>query len=183
LTDGQESLLENLSGIDTPAADWDRDAATRALDELFQSARKYNSSSAFNELMQFIARFRSYSPFNAMLAHIQMPGARFVAPAHRWLQYYDRRVRPGARPIVLLQPMGPLMFTFDVSDTEPLPDARPLPREIENPFGVRAGWIGNELDRSIENAKRDGIRIVQRDAGSQSSRFVLQPNRERPSGS
>jgi hypothetical protein len=104
-----------------------------------------------------------------MLAHIQMPGARFVAPAHRWLRYYDRRVRPGARPIVLLQPMGPVMFAFDVSDTEPLPDARPIPRDVENPFGVRAGWIGNELDRSIENAKRDGIRIVQRDAGSQSA--------------
>jgi len=65
--------------------------------------------------------------------------------------------------------MGPVMFAFDVSDTEPLPDARPLPKDIDNPFGVRSGRIGHELERSIENAKRDGIRVVQREAGSQSA--------------
>jgi hypothetical protein len=164
----QESLFEEPEGA-RPASEWDRHAAQRAIDDLFQFARQYNSSAAFHELMQFIARFRLYSPFNAMLAHIQMPGARFVAPPHRWERDYRRRIRPGARPIVLLQPMGPVMFAFDVSDTEALPDARPLPKDVDNPFGVRSGRVGNELDRSIENAKRDGIRVVERDAGSQSA--------------
>jgi hypothetical protein len=149
--------------------EWDRQAAQRAIDELFQFARQYNSSAAFQELMRFIARFRLYSPFNAMLAHIQMPGAKFVAPAHRWERDFHRYIRPGARPIVLLQPMRPVMFVFDVSDTEPRPDAPPLPKEVDNPFDVRSGRVSNELQRSIENAKRDGIRIVERDAGSQSA--------------
>jgi hypothetical protein len=61
------------------------------------------------------------------------------------------------------------MFAFDVSDTEPLPDAPPLPREVTSPFEVRGGTIGNELERTIENAKRDGVRVSLRSAGSQSA--------------
>jgi hypothetical protein len=52
-----------------------------------------------------------------MLIYIQMPGARFVASAHRWHQQFHRRVRIGARAIVILQPMGPVPFVFDVVDT------------------------------------------------------------------
>ena len=166
---GQESLFEGPDSVGTAAAEWERNAAQRSLDELFQFARKYNASEAFHELMRFIARFRLYSPFNAMLAHIQMPGATYVAPPYRWARDHGRKIKPGARPIVLLQPMGPVMFAFDVSDTEPLPDAPPLPRFVENPFEVRAGRVGNELPRAIENAKRDGVRVLERDAGSQSA--------------
>ena len=153
----------------TAATEWDRSAAQRSLDELFQVARQYTSSEAFKDLMHFIARFRMYSPFNAMLAYIQMPGARYVASAYRWERDHGHRVRPGARPIVILQPRGPVMFVFDVSDTEPLPNVGPLPRYIKNPFEVRAGQVGNQLGWSKENAKRDGIRVVDRDAGSQSA--------------
>ena len=64
-----------------------------------------------------------YSPFNAMLIHTQMPGARFVATPKRWGQHYKRTIHPGARPITILQPKGPVLFVFDVSDTTPLPDA------------------------------------------------------------
>ena len=154
----------------TPAAEWDRRSAQRALDDLFASARQYAGTDTFADLMRFITRFRFYSPFNAMLAHLQMPGATFVAPAYRWARDYDRRIRPGARPIVLLQPKGPVLFAFDVSDTEPLPGGAPLPRHVERPFDVRRGKGAQELLwLSIENAKRDGVRVGERDAGAQSA--------------
>ena len=146
---------------------WDRDAARRALDELFTVAHQYNSSESYLELMKFIGRFRSYSPFNAMLVHTQMPGARFVAPAHRWARQYRRRIKVGARPLVILQPMGPVLFVFDVIDTEPLPGAPALPAAVEHPFEVRHGKIDGELQRTIENAKRDGVNIIERVQGSQ----------------
>jgi len=153
----------------TPAASWEQDVVKRALDELFQLTCQYKSSKSFYELMKFVARFRFYSPFNAMLIHTQMAGARFVAPPHRWLRDYNRRIKTGARPLVILQPMGPVMFVFDVSDTEPTKDAQPLPREVEFPFEVKKGKIGGELDRLVENAKRDGIRIIASHEGSQSA--------------
>ena len=153
----------------TAGPEWDRDAAQHALDDLFQFALRYTNSEEFHALVDFIADFRLYSPFNALLAHIQMPGASYVAPAYRWARDYERRIRPGARPIVLLQPGGPVMFVFDVSDTEPLPDAEPLPRYVTHPFEVRAGQVDNQPKRTVENAKRDGIRVVEYNGGSQSA--------------
>lgn len=147
----------------------DEDATRRGLDELFRLTQQYSSTKAYDGLLKFIARFRFYAPYNAMLIHIQMPGATFVAPPHRWLYDYGRKIKPGARPLVILQPMGPVMFVFDVSDTEPLPDAPPLPREVTSPFDVRGGKVGQQLEQTIENAKRDGIRVTLRNAGSQSA--------------
>jgi len=150
-----------------PASLWERESVNRALHELFSLTQQYRSSTSYHELMKFIARFRFYSPFNAMLVHVQMPGARFVAPASRWLKAHKRRIRAGARPLVILQPMGPVMFVFDVGDTDPGPDAPPLPPEVTNPFEVRKGRIRNELRVTIENAKRDGVNITEQQAGSQ----------------
>ncbi len=104
-----------------------------------------------------------------MLVHVQMPGARFVAPPHRWLREYRRSIKAGARPLVILQPMGPVMFVFDVSDTEVQDDAPALPLEVERPFEVRKGRIRHELALTIENATRDGVSVVSQQAGSQSA--------------
>jgi hypothetical protein len=142
-------------------------SARAALDELFTLARKYNSSDAYLELMRFVGRFRFYSPFNAMLIYTQMPGAHFVCTALKWRRDYHREIKIGARPIVILQPMGPILFVFDVSDTAPLPNARPLPIRVEDPFMVRSGKIGGQLALTIENAKRDGVRVSERVDGSQ----------------
>jgi hypothetical protein len=142
-------------------------SARAALDRLFTLARKYNSSEAYLDLMRFIARFRFYSPFNAMLIHTQMPGAYFVSTALRWQRHFHRAIKVDARPIVILQPMGPILFVFDASDTEPLPNAGALPIQVNEPFKVRSGKIGGQLALTIENAKREGVRVSERTDGSQ----------------
>lgn len=170
----QTSLFEYFSeepqaDVPTPAVLWQRDFAKRALDELFSLTCQYRATTSFHDLMKFVSRFRFYSPFNAMLVHVQMPGATYVAPPNRWYRDYGREIKAGAKPLVILQPMGPVMFVFDVSDTEPTADALPLPPEVEKPFEVRKGSIGAEFEMAIENAKRDGIRITQTSEGSQSA--------------
>jgi hypothetical protein len=139
----------------------------KALDELFLIAGQFTTRAAYADLLHFIARFRMYSPFNAMLVHTQMPGARFVATPKRWGQHYKSRIHPGARPITILQPKGPVLFVFDVSDTSPLPGAPDLPESITNPFAIHHGKENGELDKTIENAKRDGVRVHRREFGSQ----------------
>jgi hypothetical protein len=158
----QESLFD-LS----PVQDWDKDVTKRALDELFSFAGKYKRGPAYKELIDFVSRFRMYAPYNAMLVQMQMRGARYVAPAHRWAQDYKRRIKPDARPLVILQPMGPVMFVFDVSDTEPEENAPELPSHVVSPFQIVQGRIGIEVNKTIENAVRDGVVISQKDAGSQ----------------
>src|ERR1700676_337384 len=145
----------------------DHESAQAALDELFTLAGKYNSSDAYLELMRFVGRFRFYSPFNAMLIHTQMPGAHFVCTARRWRKDFRREIKIGARPIVILQPMGPILFVFDVTDTAPLPNAGPLPVRVKDPFQVRGRKVGGQLGLTIENAKRDGVRVSERAYGSQ----------------
>jgi hypothetical protein len=151
----------------SPADQWDRVSSRRALDELFSVARRYKSSKSYFELIKFIGKFRLYSPFNAMLIHTQMPGARFAATANRWYREFRRQIKFEARPLVILQPMGPVLFVFDVTDTEQLPGALPLPRSIEDPFGVFAGEVGHQLGQTIENARRDGVSVNERGDGSQ----------------
>lgn len=161
----EQSWLEGFS----PAQRWDEEATKRALDALFCTTRQYRSSQAFSSLLKFVSRFRFYSPYNSMLLHVQMPGAQYVAPAHRWSRDYDRTIKANARPLVILQPMGPVMFVFDVSDTLPGEKNIPLPPEVEHPFETAKGHVTTELAQTFENAKRDGIQIVKRKDGSQSA--------------
>jgi hypothetical protein len=163
----------------SPGAEWDREFSRKALDELFSLARQYKTTEAYRKLLDFIRHFRFYSPFNAMLIHLQLPGATFVAPLHRWLRDYGRRIKAGARPLVILQPMGPVMFVYDVSHTEPEDGAPPLPPQVVRPFEVRRGQIRGELHRTIENARRDGVDVAERAAGSQSAGVIhtAQPGR------
>lgn len=139
----------------TPAQQWGSDAKKRALDELFSNAQRYSSTADYYELLQFIRRFKRYSPFNAMLVHIQKPGARYVLRASEWAEKYNRNILPGAQPLVALQPMSPVMFLFDVADTE----GAPLPRSIEAPFEPRSGALTRQLDFTLANCARDGIRV------------------------
>lgn len=134
-----------------------------ALDELFVRTAQYKNSQSYFELLQFVSRFHFYSAFNAMLAHIQMPGARYVLRAKAWWDDYRRTIRPGARPLIMLQPMGPVMFVYDVSDTE----GAALPDEIEKPFEARSGELKGELEKTMNNAKRDGVLIHSARLGSQ----------------
>lgn len=152
--------------FNSPAARWLEDKDKHALDELFLAVRTYRTGNEYWELMKFVKKFRFYSPYNAFLLNIQRPGATFVAPAYRWKKLYGYNVKPNANPLVILQPMGPVMFVFDVSDVEPGENATPLPPEVKNPFEGLFGEVGQQLERTIENAKRDGVVVLDHKSGS-----------------
>ena len=139
-----------------------------AIDDLVRDARRFSSSSDYRELLQFVRGFRAYSPFNATVVRIQSPGATYVAPADRWLRDYDRVISPGARPLMILQPRGPVMFVYDVADTEPLNQhSRPLPKRVTDPFAVTwDGDVEKVMTRTVENAARDGIRVTHTPSGA-----------------
>lgn len=167
-SDFQPKFDSEWPGGHSLADAWDAKATRRVLDELFCFARQYRTSEAYKELLDFLVGFRQYAPYNALLVHTQLPGARYVLPAHRWARDYGRHIKSAARPLVMLRPMGPIMFVFDVSDTEPGPHAVPLPADVTNPLAVRRGTVRREWDRTVENARRDGVAIQPRKEGSQS---------------
>lgn len=140
-------------------------ASARLLNELVADALRYRGSKEYARLLRFIRGFRSYKPFNALLVDVQKPGSRYVAPAGRWRADYGHRIRVGAQPIVILQPFGPVMFVFDVSDVEPDGDAGPLPLGVTDPFAVLTATPDRAVDaanaRLIDNCVRDGVRTTE----------------------
>jgi hypothetical protein len=146
-------------------------AAHDTLNELVADALRYRASTEFARLLRFIRGFRSYKPFNALLVDIQKRGSTFVAPAGRWRSDYRRHVAVDAQPLVILQPFGPVMFVFDVSDTEPEPGAPELPLEVTHPFEVLTAASERAVTQAMthltENAIRDGVRTTDVDAGTQ----------------
>lgn len=138
----------------------------RSIDDLVSDALRYRGSADYRDLLGFMARFRRQKPFNALLLHAQRPGARFVAPAHRWRERYERQVKPGETPLVALQPFGPVMFVYDVSQTEPMGD-HTLPDRFANAFAMPPLQnVEKALPRLIENARADGVRVVTGVAGA-----------------
>jgi hypothetical protein len=124
-------------------------------------------------LLTFISKFKFYSPFNAFLIHTQKRGAAYVATPQRWLYDYGRSITSNAQPIVILQPMGPVMFVFDVSETEKIPgskNVREVPAGIEKPFEIQSGKLrAGQIEKVIENALRDGVKLNKVKQGSLSA--------------
>lgn len=88
----------------------------KGVDELFASVPSFRRGRNLLLLLERMARFRAYGPYNALLVALQRPKARCVLSSARWGNY-NREVKPGAAPIVLLRPFAPVVYVFDVADT------------------------------------------------------------------
>jgi hypothetical protein len=120
----QLSLFHTPERADEPPEDQGRtplETDASALDELFRTSRRWRSSREYMALLDFVARFPSYSPLNGFLIFLQKPEAACIATRRGWLEKYQRQVKPGVRPIVILAPMSPVQFVFDIADTEGSP--------------------------------------------------------------
>jgi hypothetical protein len=129
-SDGRPPEGGDASGL-TPG-----EADAGAVDELLRHSRRWRSRCGLLELLEFIARFPAYSPLNGFLIHLQDPAATRVATLRVWARRHQRRLKPGARPIVILAPMSPVLFVFDIRDTEgppPPPDMLPAAASANRP--------------------------------------------------
>jgi IrrE N-terminal-like domain len=106
----------------------DLDVTGNPVDEVFAASNRLRNSRNFMELLDFIARFPNYSAFNGLLLFIQDSSATYVATARTWLKKFGRQLGTKARPLVILAPMAPVRFVFDIRDTE----GSPLPSDLLN---------------------------------------------------
>lgn len=136
----------------------DEQAKVAAIDQLIRSAQHYSTGVGLWALLEFTRRLPAYSPFNCLLLHIQNPKATFVAPYERWLKI-KRTLKTGARPLVILAPMRPVMFVFDVTDTEgaALPPA--ISAAMEDSFDVEGEVPKLTYQRLCRLCTRAGITI------------------------
>ena len=170
----EQGLFEDhVSKVNLSGEAMDLEQVRGALDELFMLARQYRQSKKYHDLIRFVANFRLYSAFNALMVHIQMPGAKYVLPAKRWHKEFHRLPIPDAQPLIMLQPMSPIMFGYDVSQTK----GRPLPAGFDNPFKTSGLLREGEFRKILANAKGDGIRVIHKSLGSTMGGYVADPTR------
>lgn len=123
----------NLSNILKDENLADLETIFNPVDEMFAASTRFRNNRCLIELLRFIARFPGYSAFNGLLLYTQNSSATCVATARSWKQKFGRRPKSEARPIIILAPMAPIRFVFDIQDTEgpPVPSTLLRPRETQ----------------------------------------------------
>lgn len=111
------------------------------LGALIERSHLYRTGSDYRHLLDFMSRMRHMAPFNATLLHVQKPGIMFAATEKDWRDRYNRTVKEGARPLLILWPFAPVALVYDVEDT--VGDALPL--DVAAPFRAQ----GNLTDAML----------------------------------
>src|SRR5437879_8601107 len=144
-----------------------QEISRKALDDLISRALAYRTGPELKALFDFMRRFPHIAPYNAMLLHVQNPGIGYALWARFWERDYHRRVRPGARPYVILQTMGPVAFVFELSDTEPIDPAVDLvPQIVKNPFPAKGPPPVGAVKKLVSVCLKIGIEVELRDRGT-----------------
>ncbi|MBW2201429.1 MAG: hypothetical protein JRF71_11465 [Deltaproteobacteria bacterium] len=126
-----------------------------AIDEMFFASRRYRSSVEYLDLIHFIARFPKYSAFNGVLLYIQNPNITYVATAGNWWRQFRRRPKYYAKPLVILAPMSPVRFVYDIYDTE----GAPIPNEPMKFFETKDRLSREVFEKIIHNCTLHGITV------------------------
>jgi Zn-dependent peptidase ImmA (M78 family) len=147
----------NISNSLTDEKLADLETLLNPVDEVFAASSRFRDSRNVMELLRFIARFPGYSAFNGLLLYTQNSSATYVATARSWKQKFGRQPKFDARPIVILAPMAPILFLFDIQDTEglPVPSARLRSR------GTRNQLPGKVYPNTRHNCELHGIAVYE----------------------
>lgn len=143
-------------------------SGAESLSELYDATLAYKSSIAYRDLLEYMARFRNYSSYNLFLVRVQKPDARYIATIKHWKQAFGRHPKAGARALIMLQPGGPVMFVYDLADT----DGKAAPKELLEPFYAE-GQIPELVWKTVlRNCKREGFTIAEADLPPTLAGFV-----------
>lgn len=123
----------------------------QALNEFFKGCADFRKTDTFIDAMKFVARFTQYAPINAFLIYTQKPTATFVASRSKWLRQFGRKLKDSARPIVILAPMGPVTFVYDLEDTHG--------RHIPEYYGESYKVSGDLANAKWDNTFRYSIEV------------------------
>lgn len=135
----------------------DLETALNPVDEMFASSSRFRDCRNLKELLSFIARFPNYSVLNGLLLYAQNASATYVATARSWMQKYSRKPKYTARPLVILAPMAPIRFVFDIQDTE----GEPVPSRLLESGTGRNQWSARVYTQTCLNSAAQGIAVYE----------------------
>jgi hypothetical protein len=160
-----------------------RDRKVREAVELLDAGvERILDGEEFKRYLAFAARFHRYSASNSLLIMVQRPTATKVAGYRRWREL-GRQVRRGEQGLKILAPIFrtvedeetgkkarvlcsfKVVKVFDVSQTDPIPGAEPLP-EKPRPEALRGdSQAARRLGRSLlAYCESEGVPVSEDDA-------------------
>ena len=143
------------------------------INQLFRDVKRYRKGSEFQKRLEFYSKFPYLGVYNAELVAQQRPGARFVLTAKKWAELYNRKIKPNARPLIILVPFYPVDFLFDVIDTRPIDFKKnvdenvAIERMIAKYKSAYLRGAGYYMDNLWVNIQKQGIYFMRYDAGSE----------------
>lgn len=132
------------------------EADLSATDEMFIATRRFRSSVAYFDLLHFIAGHPKYSAFNGLLLYFQNPHITYVATPGNWWRQFGRKPKHLATPLIILAPMSPIRFVYDLYDTE----GDPIDRKQLAALLARDRLSRDTLEKTVENCRFHGIQTV-----------------------
>ncbi len=144
------------------------------IDQLIESISSFKSSSSFKDLLKYVTIYNHMKPFNLFLISVQKPGAQISFTPNQW-EKYNRTIKPGARPLIILKPFGPVDFVFSIDDTEG--DALPFDQFID-PFSAGGNFSPHFHHRLFENLPKIGIQYDEQQYGGALGGFIQRAERE-----
>ena len=126
-----------------------------AIDEMFLAGRLYRSSVEYFDLIHFIARLPKYSAFNGLLLYLQNRNITYVSTAGNWQQQFGRRPKFNARPLIILAPMSPIRFVYDIYDTE----GETITSDQLKSLAAKEKFSKDIYEKTISNCKFHGIAV------------------------
>lgn len=127
-----------------------------SMDILFRTIENYRKSDYFREMLRFCSRFKELAPYNALMVKTQMPLARYVLTKNQWKDFYHRRLKRNARPLVILKKYGPVSYVYEIGDTEDMQQTlfgfckteEQILKELEAPFRT-TGEVQHQLYENL----------------------------------
>lgn len=89
------------------------------------------------------------------MLHIQNPAVSYVATIGDWEKNFNRYIKRDARPLVILQPFGPVMFVYDILDTE----GAAVPEALVKPFNTKGRLPYDVFGRTVHNCHAHRIEV------------------------
>jgi len=119
----------------------------KSIDDFFLRSMSLKEDGSFASFLKFLRNVPDHAPFNNMLVFIQSPDCHYYASDSQWKKRFNRTIKHGARPMVVLFPFGPVEFVYDISRTEgePISDEKILYWWREN-----GGTLDNKI---VENTR------------------------------
>ena len=121
------------------------------IEAAFRNQFKISESGPIKKFFEWLVQSDDYALFNFWIAKLQRPSCGRIASVWKW-KSLRREPREGASPLMMLQPMGPILYVYDEFDTDG-------DRIEDDSFKIERPHTTDSIRDLIQKCTFNGIRV------------------------